>query len=490
MFDANKVLNCDVLIVGAGPAGSSLAYYLSDKNLKVILIDKKRHLEKPVRCAELVPVNIASLFEFKISGINNQVDFMDTFIEKADGEVRNNQVKHEFSIIKRIYAPGLVLDRDVFIKDIVRRFKKNGGIFFNMARIQKINNIDIINNLNDIGVSNVTGINNLAKNPVNLLNPGSKEVKIRTIDVGILYTDNSFKDRSNFIKVKTKIIVGADGPLSLIGRLINSGNKSFMLGMQEKLRLNDEVYNSYNTLYDNLNHAEKYMAVSEAGAVKNGRTPYNNSVQFFFSPDIKCGYGWIFPKRDYVNTGAGIGSSFAGELKTIYEYFKKRLLIGFGEGNADDTRHLKNSMTIIGKDSPDDRNLISSNIIGKVTGIIPVSGMVAKPAAGNYILLGDAAGLCNPITGAGIYNAINSAKLSSVVLAKSIYNDDLTLLNEINEIFYREFGPAVSRALEKRKFLEKNWPYDSGINSYGCNYFEELIRKTWPVFKDYFLPSS
>ena len=67
------MLECDVFVIGCGPAGASLAWYLAQNNIKVIVAEKKKNLDRPVRCAGFVPINIAGLFDFKISGINNRL---------------------------------------------------------------------------------------------------------------------------------------------------------------------------------------------------------------------------------------------------------------------------------------------------------------------------------------------------------------------------------------------------------------------------------
>ncbi|MCK5567805.1 MAG: FAD-dependent monooxygenase, partial [Actinomycetia bacterium] len=36
-----NILKCDVLIIGAGPAGASLSLYLAEEGIDTILIDKK-----------------------------------------------------------------------------------------------------------------------------------------------------------------------------------------------------------------------------------------------------------------------------------------------------------------------------------------------------------------------------------------------------------------------------------------------------------------
>jgi digeranylgeranylglycerophospholipid reductase len=48
-------LEVDVLIVGAGPAGSTTAKYCADKNLDVLMIDRRSEIGFPVQCGEFLP---------------------------------------------------------------------------------------------------------------------------------------------------------------------------------------------------------------------------------------------------------------------------------------------------------------------------------------------------------------------------------------------------------------------------------------------------
>ncbi|HEX7560943.1 MAG TPA: hypothetical protein VF347_02015, partial [Candidatus Humimicrobiaceae bacterium] len=113
------MLECDVFVIGCGPAGASLAWYLAQNNIKVIVAEKKKNLDTPVRCAGFVPINIAGLFDFKISGINNRSEYLETYAAENPSE--------KFHLISKISAPGFILDRDIFINDIASRFANAGG---------------------------------------------------------------------------------------------------------------------------------------------------------------------------------------------------------------------------------------------------------------------------------------------------------------------------------------------------------------------------
>ena len=47
----------DVIIIGGGPAGSTVARYASSEGVKVLVIDARKSIGTPLQCGELVPSN-------------------------------------------------------------------------------------------------------------------------------------------------------------------------------------------------------------------------------------------------------------------------------------------------------------------------------------------------------------------------------------------------------------------------------------------------
>ena len=116
----------------------------------------------------------------------------------------------------------------------------------------------------------------------------------------------------------------------------------------------------------------------------------NYVSQVIFDVDIiEQGYGWIFPKKDHLSIGVASFKRGKLNLLDIYRKFLKKWEI---TGIAEEFRHGYQ---------------------------IPVSprGYYSK---GNIFLVGDAAGLADPIVAEGISNAIQSGKLA----AKAIIQDD------------------------------------------------------------------
>ena len=57
---------CDVLVVGAGPAGSSAARAASEAGAKTLLIDRKKEIGTPVQCGEVIGRSILQLSGLRI----------------------------------------------------------------------------------------------------------------------------------------------------------------------------------------------------------------------------------------------------------------------------------------------------------------------------------------------------------------------------------------------------------------------------------------
>jgi len=63
LFGLSCIMKYDVVVIGAGPAGSTAAKFLSEKGVKVLLIDKKKFpRDKP--CGGAIPVRVLKRFKY------------------------------------------------------------------------------------------------------------------------------------------------------------------------------------------------------------------------------------------------------------------------------------------------------------------------------------------------------------------------------------------------------------------------------------------
>jgi len=95
----------DIVIIGAGPAGSSAARAAAQRGAKVLLIDRRQRVGIPVQCAEFVAQWISRYAHLSSKCILQTIDLMVTHL--PDG------TSYEMK------SPGYMLDRSLFDKELV-----------------------------------------------------------------------------------------------------------------------------------------------------------------------------------------------------------------------------------------------------------------------------------------------------------------------------------------------------------------------------------
>lgn len=109
-------LDFDVCVVGAGPVGSTVSYYLSLKGLSVALLDKKLKVGYPLQCAGILSNHIEGLNELPDEVILNTVDgaFLHSSnhilnIERDDVAYIIDRVAYDQFLLKRAVDSGVEL---------------------------------------------------------------------------------------------------------------------------------------------------------------------------------------------------------------------------------------------------------------------------------------------------------------------------------------------------------------------------------------------
>lgn len=181
-----------------------------------------------------------------------------------------------------------------------------------------------------------------------------------------------------------------------------------------------------------------------------------NDIDVFFAT-LRNGYGWCFPKSNYYTIGIG---GLIKQNKNIRESF-----ISF-------SKNIKKPI--------EDHNLKGA--------MVPFGKYVRKPCNNNIILIGDAAGLVDPITGEGIYFALKSSMCAYNSICKCICDKmpldksyqkavkDIHLLidnaNLFKKIFFNEFMQKVFlKRLEGRTNITKYF-CDNILANYKISYMQ------------------
>ncbi|MEE9348017.1 MAG: NAD(P)/FAD-dependent oxidoreductase [Robiginitomaculum sp.] len=219
--------------------------------------------------------------------------------------------------------------------------------------------------------------------------------------------------------VRGKAIIGADGPRSMVGAAIGSINADIVETRQLSVKL-----------------LKPHMA-----------------TDIYLSNAIPGGYGWMFPKGDVANIGLGVYASEKTILKSALEDLHARIA---------------------------DTGQVGTEVLGYTGGAIPVGGMIEPVGAlGDSVVLlaGDAAGLTNPVTGAGIAAGVMSGRLAGEAIAAHLSGEPEAL-----EIYAEDledlFGASLRRAVTRRKELFELGAQDGKLS-------KSDMRGAWIAYENY-----
>lgn len=346
------MIETDVLVIGAGPAGSSAAKHAALNGAKVLMIDKKSEIGTPKRCAEGVSKEGLEKLGIKPSSrwITQEINgFRLVSPNGTDVWLTEKTVK--------LPEMGYVIERKVFDKHMAMDAARAGT-----------------------------------------------DIMIKTLAKGLKKKDDSLivkaEHMGNSFDIKAKIVIGADGPESRVGRW--AGLKS-------------------TTKAKNMESCAQFEMVGV-----ELKDP--NSNELYFGNVAPGGYAWIFPKgNDIANVGLGILTTET--TKTAYEHLLEFV-----------------------KTCPATKNAVAVELN---VGGDPVGGLLKGLATDNLMIVGDAAGMVNPLTGGGIIEGMNGGVIAGEVAAAAIHDKDMSKkrLAQYEKRCKKEIGEPFNKYLKSKEYL-------------------------------------
>ena len=304
----------DIIIIGAGPAGNIAAKFASEGGASVLVVERDREIGLPVRCAEGVGAKgLSEFFEPDPYWISNTI-YGARLIAPNGTSV---EVSEE--------GMGYMLERRLFDTELARQAIDEGA-----------------------------------------------EYTLRTSCYGLMRDGNYWKVQvkklGQQLTLKAKIVIGADGVESRVGR---------WAGLSTNLSPHDiEPCLQYvmSPVYTDKNYCE-----------------------FYFGSELAPGgYLWIFPKQNgLANVGLGVCGDYPNRKPTHY-YLDKFV-----------NEHL-----------PD------AKILSVVCGGVPVKDTLKNIITDGLMLTGDAARMVNPLSGGGIINGMIGGKLAGQIAAEAIKKEN------------------------------------------------------------------
>jgi geranylgeranyl reductase family protein len=351
------IYDADVIVVGAGPGGSTAAAIAAQCGLKTLMLDREQ-FPRDKACGDAVPISCFKVLRELGLGPFTSDDYYaidKLHLRGPRGTSLTFQLSHDDDLGSRIVS-RYVFDQMLF------EFAQNCG-----AEVQTVS---------------VSG-------PL--------------IEDGQVIGIRGKRDKQN-LEFRAKVVIGADGATSAIARALGS--------------------------YD---ERDDKWAVALRGYVETV-SDLNGTIEFAFLDKIQPGYAWLFPVgRRLANVGVGMRSDFyKKQNKTLPEaldYYCStpaiRKLIGMNKA----------------------RNLKSWPI--------PLFSFDRKRVFDGAMLIGDAAGFVNPITGAGIYTAVVTGQYAAKTAAHAIQSGDVTVagLDLYNKMWQDKLGADLKRAVTLHNIL-------------------------------------
>ncbi len=321
----------DVIVVGAGPAGTTAARFAAEQGVSVLILEKDRDIGYPVRCGEAVSKDGIEPFikpdsKWIASTINSFV------LISPDG----TEVKINFN------RTGYILERRIFDYELGKLAAKAGAHILTKAYVYDLLRED----------GKITGV--------------------------------KFEHNGEKKEVKGKIIIGADGVESRIGRFA---------GIKTHIKISD-------------------MECCVQFTVSNINVDASTCYFYFGENYAPGGYLWIFPKgNNSANVGLGIGGDKA-KIKSPISYINN---------------FLENKFPNVPK-------------LTMISGGVPCSLTLSEIVKENVLLVGDAARQVNPLSGGGITSGMIGGSIAGELAGKAIKENNFKLLMDYPKIWHSRVG--------------------------------------------------
>ena len=372
----------DLIVVGAGPAGSSAAYAAAKNGIKVALLEKEENVAQTVRTSGVTWIDYAKEFGIP-EDCYNPIRTYNFCSPNNTVSITDNKPKAAVLDVRKTYR---------FLADMA---KKNGAEIFV--------NTNVTNVITENG--SIVGVKASSSNSEMIFH--------------------------------ARMLIDASGFQSAVSKSLG------LVKQWERFGVGAE----YEAEVENVKSDTWWLMVGQ-----------------MYSP---AGYAWIFPLgKNIVRIGVGVGKP---------------------ESHVDPTQRLDE---LIEKGAGPIKDL------GKITkkefhyGLIPNEGLSRKTVYDNLILVGDTAGMANPLVLEGIRYAIKYGRVAGDVASKAIKSGDTSekALQYYEETWKKEIESKIKSAHKvQARWLElsdSEWDKEIDIiSNLTADEFLDFVRADFTVSK-------
>jgi digeranylgeranylglycerophospholipid reductase len=132
----------DVIVIGAGPAGSTTATYAARVGMKVLLLDKREHIGIPVRCGEYLPaLNELRIMFPAVNDLDSLFQIVSTHYSRA------MKGTHFYTPKKKVYKldfKGFTVERQTFDLALAQQAQSAGAVLLTGATVTKVKGTSVL----------------------------------------------------------------------------------------------------------------------------------------------------------------------------------------------------------------------------------------------------------------------------------------------------------------------------------------------------------
>jgi geranylgeranyl reductase family protein len=357
--------DADVIVVGAGPAGSATAFYLASTGLDVLLLDKATFPREKVCGDGLTPRAVKALTRMGVT-----TDERDGWLPNKGLRIIGGGIRLELNWPELSSYPGygLVQTRLAFDETLARFAEKAGARLLEGVSVTGPV-LDDAGRIVGVTARRAAGPGGL---PTGTPRPGDSAG--RPGDAEAATEKNTDTER----KYRARLVVAADG---------NSSRLSLAMGLR---RRDDRPLGvAVRTYYTSPRHDDDYL---------------ESWLELWDGDRLLPGYGWIFGMGDGTsNVGLGLLNTSAAFGNIDYRGLLRRWLAGM----------------------PPEWGYTEENRTQAIRGAALPMGFNRTPHyTRGLLLVGDAGGLVNPFNGEGIAYAMESGEMAARVIAQALARPD------------------------------------------------------------------